>query len=269
MRPFIKWAGGKARLLSQILPLLPSPESVTTYYEPFLGGGSVFLATDYNKCILSDANEILIGAYKAVQLEPSDVIEGNLKMQEHYRSLDTEDRKTHYYRMREWFNAGHYNLFIFLNKTCFNGLWRVSKKSGFNVPHGRYKNPVIVDAENIRAISKKLRGVELTSCDYAETISRATDGDFIYCDPPYIPESPTANFTSYTAEGFGYQDHVRLRDALGTSRADVRWAVSNSDTPQTRELYKGYHFHELQVQRSISANGAKRKVVNELLITNY
>lgn len=273
MKPILKWAGGKTRLLKQIRSLLPKPETVEVYHEPFFGGGAVFFDSDYGPSVLSDANEKLIRFYSIVKDDPKNVILVNSYLEREYKSLRrAESKKEFFNHIRCRFNKWDcpFEFFLFLNKTCFNGLYRVNKKGEFNVPHGRYKNPTILDRDAIKEASGKFAGAELHWQGFSESLDMVRDGDFVYCDPPYVPESATADFTSYTKDGFGYQDQVDLRDKLnGLNVQGIRWAVSNSDTPQVRELYAGYNFHELQVRRSISRKASTRKVVTELFITNY
>lgn len=266
-RPLIKWAGGKASLLPEILSRLP--EKINTYYEPFLGGGAVFFALAaekrFDRAVLLDVNADLITTYSAVANDLENVIrrlkhyaKGHCEMQFYaVRKLDPKKLNP----------AERAARFIYLNKTCFNGLYRVNKKGEFNVPFGSYKNPMICDEENLQAVSSVLSKVTIAAHDFG-AVSLARRGDAVYCDPPYAPLSETSNFTSYTAGGFGAQEQTRLRDfAKKLDAQGVRVLLSNSDTPFVREIYKGFRIEEVRARRSINSKGGKRGEVGELLIS--
>jgi DNA adenine methylase len=262
-RPFLKWAGGKTALLPEILPRLP--KKIGTYYEPFVGGGAVFFALAaerFERAVLGDANENLIETYFSIKEDLGMVIP-LLKL--HARKHSEE----YFYKVRA--NPGQYIAarMIYLNKTCFNGLYRVNKKGEFNVPFGKYTNPTICDEENLRAVSAVLYKVEFFPGDFEVTVQDAEKGDAVYFDPPYAPLSETANFTTYTAGGFGFDHQIRLRDvAKRLITRGVHVLLSNSDTPLVRDLYKkGFKIEEVQAPRRVNSKGGKRGNVGELLIS--
>lgn len=271
-KPFLKWSGGKAKVIRHIEPLLP--EAWGVYYEPFLGGGALFfhLASRQSmagRAVLSDINERLVRTYRAVRDDVEEVIEA---LQRHKKFHTPE----YYYTTRgdgtidEQSDVAVAAWFIYLNKTCFNGLHRVNKKGEFNVPLGRYTNPMICDAENLRACSQALQGVDILRRSFHEVIAGPSAGDFTYFDPPYVPLTKTANFTAYSAEGFGYDEQARLvLLAWRLANRGVHVLLSNSDTPLTRDLYRADHFtcHSIRIGRSVSCKGDSREAVGELLIT--
>lgn len=265
--PFCKWAGGKTALLPEILPRLPA--KINTYYEPFVGGGAVFFALAaekrFKRAVLGDANEELIGTYAAIKEEVEAVIR-NLQ-----RSAE-EHSKGYYYAVRASaprHPAARAARMIYLNRTCFNGLYRVNKSGGFNVPFGDYENPTICDEENLRAVSSVLQDVPFLPGDFVRSTMRAKRGDAVYFDPPYVPASDTASFTAYTKGGFGPAEQERLRDVvLRLSKSGVHVLLSNSDTPSVRKLYaKGFKIEEVSAPRRINSKGGKRGNVGELLIS--
>lgn len=264
--PFLKYAGGKTALLPEILSRLP--KKIGTYYEPFIGGGAVFFALAaegrFKNAVIGDANEELIRTYRALARNV-DVVVRHLKKhvyeEEHYYFVRAKNPRI----LSDAVAAAR---FIYLNRTCFNGLYRVNKKGLFNVPFGAYTNPTICDEENLRAVSKVLRKVEIVSASFEPTVELARRGDVIYCDPPYFPLSVTANFTTYTVDGFGLADQTRLRDfAKKLDARGVRVLLSNSDTPLVRKLYRGFKIEEVQAPRRVNSKVGKRGNVGELLIS--
>lgn len=271
-RPFIKWVGGKGRLLPQLRPLLPEGAADGVYFEPFLGGGAMFFdLAPKGMSVLSDANEHLVNLYACVRVRVEDVID-----RLHALESGGHDRAT-YYQARERFNTVgdpvlRAALFIYLNKTCFNGLYRVNRKGEFNVSHGRHRRgrPTILDEDALRAASCALEKSMFLSVDFEAVMRLAMSDDFVYLDPPYEPASRTANFTSYTAGGFSQDDQRRLRDAcVDLDRRGARFMMSNSDVPFVRELYADFRIHEVQARRAINADGSKRGPVGEVVVTNY
>lgn len=261
--PFLKWAGGKRALVPEIARLAPG--SFGNYYEPFLGGGAVFFALDsrIRNAYLSDVNSELIITYRMVQRRARLLIE---RLASHEKK---HSRIRYYYKVRE--QHSHKQAvdvaarFIYLNKTCFNGLYRVNKSGLFNVPKGSYKNPAICDEANLRAVSGVLRKASLLIRDFGKLTP--SDGDFVYCDPPY-----DGTFTAYDAGGFGEDDQHRLRDAVEHWRAaGAKVLLSNSDTPLIRRLYRAKHFklHEVQAPRNINCKSNGRTPAAELLIKSY
>lgn len=273
--PFVKWAGGKSQLIPQIIRLMPS--RFARYFEPFLGGGAVFFHTaSYNRnAFLSDINVDLINAYKIIRNNVEELITALKYHQDEY----TKSPKSYYYRLRDKTkglnkieNAAR---FITLNKTCYNGLYRVNKKGFFNVPIGRYKNPLICDPVNLRKMSIVLSqsASYLGVIDYKKIlVEKADKDDFVYLDPPFHPISNTANFTSYTNSGFSFEDQKELATIFKElTRRGCKLLLSNSNTEEIRRLYSDFsHLTELAlVNRSINAVGSKRVGHVELLIRNY
>jgi len=273
--PFVKWAGGKSQLIPQIIRLMPS--RFARYFEPFLGGGAVFFHTaSYNRnAFLSDINVDLINAYKIIRNNVEELITALKYHQDEY----TKSPKSYYYQLRDKTkglnkieNAAR---FITLNKTCYNGLYRVNKKGLFNVPIGRYKNPLICDPVNLRKMSIVLSqsASYLGVIDYKKIlVEKADKDDFVYLDPPFHPISNTANFTSYTNSGFSFEDQKELATIFKElTRRGCKLLLSNSNTEEIRRLYSDFsHLSELAlVNRSINAVGSKRVGHVELLIRNY
>jgi len=267
-RPFVKWAGGKRALLDQILKRLPT--KIVEYYEPFLGGGAVFFALAnekrFEKATLGDANSELAVTYRTLARHPDELIA-------ELQALAKKHCEDFYYTVRA---RNPYDLALparaarlsYLNKTGFNGLYRVNRKGAFNVSFGDYKNPTICDDDALRAAAKALAGVGILDVDFEETVLTARRGDAVYFDPPYVPVSTTANFTSYSKAGFGPADQERLRDVAEKLIArGVYVLLSNSDTPLVWKLYKGFELSEVRARRSINSNGGKRGTVGELLIS--
>lgn len=268
-RPFLKAVGGKTALLTEILLRLPT--KICTYYEPFLGGGAVFFALArerrFERAMLADTNEEFGCAYKALGNDVDEVIlelKKHVYEEKHYYSVRAQDprkldRNTRAARL------------IYLNKTGFNGLYRVNKRGEFNVPFGRYTNPTICDEQNLRAVADVLveTNASVTSLDFEKSVSTAVRGDAVYFDPPYVPASKTANFTGYTAGGFTKDDQERLRNVAEKLVArGIHVLLSNSDTPLVRELYDGFKIEEVQAPRRVNSKGSKRGNVGELLISS-
>jgi DNA adenine methylase len=265
--PFLKWVGSKRFLASEILPRLP--KKIKTYYEPFVGGGAVFFALAaegrFERAVIGDANEELMNVYAMISMYPTHLTR--------FLSDFAQDEKT-YYKIRAQDPAtlslrDRAARTIYLNKVGFNGLYRVNRKGGFNVPWGRQEGRTLFDEENIVACSTALRDLTtLASLDFENTVFPARRGDAIYYDPPYLPVSTTANFTSYTAGGFTLNDQERLRDnAMALVKRGVHVLLSNSDTPLVRKLYKGFKIEEVQAPRRVNSKGSKRGNVGELLIS--
>jgi DNA adenine methylase len=264
-RPFLKWAGGKKQLLEPILAKLP--KAIATYHEPFVGGGAVFfeLAKEgrFERAVLSDSNEDLIECYRAIQCHVDELIEA-LKAYRH----SEED----YYRVRASRPARRAERaarIIYLNKTGFNGLYRVNRSGEFNVPFGRYKNPTICDEPNLRAVSEALANVELQVSDFERAAASAKPGDAVYFDPPYLPISKTSYFTAYDRGSFGISEHERLAQVFADmTRRGVPAVLSNSDTPETRELYRDFDLATVLATRAINSKVDGRGAISEILVTN-
>jgi DNA adenine methylase len=277
VRPFLKWAGGKAKLAPEIVASVPP--AFRAYHEPFLGAGAVFFALGnagmVREAFLGDANSDLIACYEAVRDDTESLIDALELLAANYRSRDLAGRTALYYEQRAAVAIAPVERaarFIFLNRTCYNGLYRVNRSGQFNVPHGRYKNPRIVDAGALRATAAALAGVELRAGDFADACARAESGDFVYLDPPYQPLSPTSSFTSYTRAAFDGSGQERLRDAFEelTGRG-VAAMLSNSAHPVIKDLYsgRGYTTREVPMSRSINSVGTRRSAIPEYLITNF
>ena len=275
--PFVKWAGGKAQLLSQLEPFFPT--DFRGYVEPFAGGGAVFFYL-YRQgrlagkpSLLIDSLEDLITCYRAIQNRVEDLI---VELQRHEPH---KHDKEYFYQVRAWDRAPGYAQrdeieraarFLFLNRTCYNGLYRVNRRAEFNVPVGRHGNPTICAADNLRAVSQALQGVVVRAGDFSLCLETAAAGDFVYLDPPYDPLSNTANFTSYTSDDFGAGDQQRLAELFRTlDDRGCRVMLSNSSTPFIRDLYGDYGQIEVQANRAISSKGNARGPIPELLVMNY
>jgi DNA adenine methylase len=265
--PVIKWVGGKTKLLPELLERMP--ERFNRYYEPFAGGAALFFRVSPASGVLNDYNPDLINLYKVLGRDVSSVI----KRLEYYREHHSE---SHYYSVRErwndreekWATADRAATFIYLNKTCFNGLWRVNRSGAFNVPIGRYVDPPICVPETLRAAHAVLARAELRNMDYRSAVDDAKRGDFIYFDPPYDPVTTTANFTSYTNSTFGPEQQKELAETARKLVArGCKVMLSNSDTPLIRQLYKGFTIDRVMVSRAINSNAAKRGEVAEVIAT--
>lgn len=261
-KPFVKWAGGKRSLIPKISEHLP--QDISQYHEPFVGGGAVFFAFQHliDKANLADLNEELVMAYSVVTNHTEKLIEClNLHAQNHAKDIG------YYMKIRRQTPENLIDTvarFLYLNKTCYNGLYRVNKSGQFNVPKGNYKNPNICDPENLRAVAKVLKKVNIRMGQFDKSISPQL-GDFVYCDPPY-----DGTFTGYQPDGFDKGDQARLKEKVDVWTAiGVQVMVSNSDTPFIRNLYQGYTLHTITAPRSISCKGHKREKAAEVLITNY
>jgi DNA adenine methylase len=278
-KPFVKWVGGKRQLLSELDSRVP--ENIDVYFEPFLGGGALFfhLANKISQAYLSDKNEELITAYHAIRSNPNNLIRElstHKNTEEHFQQIRDADRDVDY--KWNWSPIQKAARFIYLNKTCFNGLYRVNSSGEFNVPFGNYPNPKIVDEENIFACHQVLNqpGVFLQSRSYDSVYSDIQSlvnlgrSVFVYLDPPYIPLSVTSSFTQYNKDGFTMKDQKELLsfcDAL--TNIGVKWMQSNSSAPIVFDLYKKYKVDVVSAHRGVSANPLARKIVSETIIRNY
>lgn len=290
-KPFLKWAGGKSQLLKEIRNYYPfRDKSIIKYAEPFVGGGAVLfdILSKYSlkEIYISDINAELINTYKMIRDNPDKLIKILSNMKNEFISLNINDRKNYYLYKRERFNFLKINdneamekaaLMIFLNKTCFNGLFRVNKKGLFNVPMGAYKNPLIFDKENIYAVSEKLKNVNIVCGDYKKSADFIDKYTFVYIDPPYRPLTNTANFTTYTTELFYDDKQKELANFVhDIHQKGTKVLVSNSDPKNVTtednffdNIYKGYHIKRIEATRMINCNGAARGKIKELLISNF
>jgi DNA adenine methylase len=279
-RPVVKWAGGKSRLLNHLIEDLPR-ESFKRYAEPFCGGGAMFfrLAAEkrFKKAFLADKNPELVVLYQVIQKNVKALIKELAGVQKAHYALSSEDERSgHFYRMRDntkgLSRVARAARFIFLNKTCFNGLWRVNASGRFNVPFGKYAKPRILDVEALEAAHEALQLAEIYEGDFSTILSELKPGDFAYFDPPYVPLSKTANFTAYAADRFGLDEQKRLANKLVDLRkSGVHAMLSNASTPEIRTVYetRGLFVHTIRASRSINSNPRKRGEVDELVVTTY
>lgn len=273
-KPFVKWVGGKRQLLAQFRKLnLYPPElfdiKTGKYFEPFVGGGAVFFDLLPEKGFLSDLNKELVTTYNVIKNDVDGLIASLKKHKtdkEYFIKIRAQDPN----------NLSDLNVasrFIFLNRTCFNGMYRVNSKGGFNVPYGKYTNPLICDEDNLKKVNKALQDIEIKHQDYKEVLKKAKKGDFIYFDPPYYPVSKTASFTSYTAESFLDKEQIELRDTvLELHKRGCYVMLSNSDTPFINKIYsgfKGIRINKVEAGRAINSKGSGRGKITEVLVTNY
>lgn len=268
-RPFLKWVGGKSQLLGQLSAWVP--ERYGRYFEPFLGGGAMFFSHLPENAVLADANDELVDCYTAIRDDLEAVMEAleqHRYEKDYYYEVRAQDRKA----LPVVERAART---IFLNKTGFNGLYRVNSKGLFNVPFGRYSNPRICDRVNLPECSKALANVEIRHTDFEDIVNDAQSGDFIYLDPPYVPLNATANFTAYTAGGFGPDEQRRLASSLARAhRRGVKFLLSNADSPVTRELYSelldepGVDLDVVLARRNVNSNAKRRGRVTEVVVFN-
>ncbi|HEM3669171.1 TPA: DNA adenine methylase [Streptococcus suis] len=272
LQPFTKWTGGKRQLLPVIKSLMP--DNYNSYFEPFIGGGAVFFELIPKKAIINDFNSELINCYRQIKDNPQKLIELLVEHQknnskDYYLELRSVDRDDRIHAMTDTERAAR---IMYMLRVDFNGLYRVNSKNQFNVPYGRYKNPKIVDSDLILSISQYLNNNNITilTGDFEKAVEDAGAGDFVYFDPPYIPLSETSAFTSYTHEGFSYEDQVRLRDVF--RKLDKKGAyvmLSNSSSPLVEELYKGFNVHKVEATRTNGAKASSRGKISEFIVTNY
>ena len=298
-KPFLKWVGGKRQLLEQFEKLYPIDlkiKKIKNYYEPFVGGGAVFfdIAQNYEveNAFLYDINDELILTYKVIQKDVQKLIEFLFRYDKQYKKLSEEDRKLFYYEIRQNYNLQRFNIdyrkysdnwvpraaqTIFLNKTCFNGLFRFNSKGEFNSPVGKYKNPKILDEQNLLNVSKLLEIATIKKADFSEVKKDIKENSFVYFDPPYRPISKTASFTSYSK--FNFQDDEQLKLASLFYELDQqghKLMLSNSDPKNTNPeddffetIYSAYNITRVDAKRSINSNGSKRNSIKEIVVTNY
>ena len=293
VKPFLKWAGGKGQLLTEIEKYYPFEDGkITKYAEPFVGGGAVLFDIlskyDLKKVYISDINAELINTYRIIRDNIDELVAMLMVMQSEFVPMDTEHRKIYYMAKRERFNDLKLNgnedvniekaaLMIFLNKTCFNGLFRVNKKGLFNVPMGSYKNPMICDEENLRAVSEKLQNVKIVCGDYRESADFIDENTFVYFDPPYRPITDTASFTAYTENLFNDEEQIELaRFVDDMHKKGAKVVISNSDPKNSNpednffdNIYSSHKIKRVEATRMINCNSEARGKIKELLISNY
>lgn len=298
-RPFLKWAGGKTQLLSEFNKRLPPElknEKITRYAEPFIGGGAVFFwlsnTFSFEHSYICDVNEELVLSYKVIRESVKDLIAELGNLQSEYLSKDEEERERFYYEIRNSFNKklpeidfNNYSSewveraarIIFLNRTCFNGLFRVNMKGEFNVPFGKYKNPDILNEDNLNEVAALLKTTQILSGDFTSIREFVDDQTFVYFDPPYRPLNHTSSFTSYSKNGFSDKDQIRLVEFFRElDEKGAKCMLSNSD-PQNEDpedtffddLFSDYYIERVPARRIINSDGSNRGDINELIITNY
>ena len=293
IKPFLKWAGGKGQLLREIEKYYPFENTVITKYaEPFLGGGAVLFDIlskyDLEEVYISDINAELINTYRIIRDDIDELVSILEVMQNEFIERDTVERKSYYMSKRELFNDLNITgdetiniekaaLMIFLNKTCFNGLFRVNKKGMFNVPMGSYKNPMICDEKNLCAVSEKLQKVDIVCGDYRKSSEFIDKNTFVYFDPPYRPITGTANFTAYTENAFNDKEQIELaKFVYSMNRKGAKIVISNSDPKNSDieddffdNIYAGYKIKRVDATRMINCNSEARGKIKELLISNF
>lgn len=278
LRPFLKWAGGKRQLLPELMKYKPIgfSKSKNTYYEPFVGGGAFLFELERKKAVINDKNQELINCYKVVRDSVDELIE-------ELRNHDNNDNSEYYYHIRQLDRKSEAEFksecpikragrIIYLNKTCYNGLFRVNSQGQFNVPYGKYKNPKILDEAVLRAVSKylNLKGITILNTDFLEAVENAKKGDFIYFDPPYDPVSNTASFTGYDINGFNKEQQKRLKEVFDElHKKGCKIMLSNSKTGFILDLYRGYRVETVKATRNINSKAFKRGKVDEVLVMNY
>lgn len=298
-KPFLKWVGGKRQLLEQFEDFYPNElkaKKIKNYYEPFVGGGAVFfdVAQNYEveNAYLYDINDELILCYKVIQKDVYKLIEFLNKYEKLYKKLSEKKQKEYYYEIRDSFNLNRFNIdydiysenwiprvaqIIFLNKTCFNGLFRFNSKGAFNSPQGRYKNPKILDEQNLLNVSKLLEIATIKKADFKEVTNDIKENSFVYFDPPYRPISKTSSFTSYTKLGFEDDQQIQLASLFyDLDKQGSKLMLSNSDPKNTdpeddffESIYSNFNINRVNAKRSINSKADKRKSIKEIVVTNY
>lgn len=296
VRPFVKWVGGKSKLIPQMEQYYPKElkeNKIDVYIEPFVGGGAIIIdiLKKYNikKTYAFDINKNLINCYNIIKEKVESLVLNLKKLEEEYLKLDDENRKEYYYDIRKKYNSINVEnekealekttYFIFLNKTCFNGLYRENRRGQFNVPIGKYKNPTICDEKNLIELSKLIKNVTFINGDYRESYKYIEENTFIYFDPPYRPINKTSSFTSYSKEDFNDENQKELGEyfrKINDNNSNVKLMLSNSNPKNNNEeddffeqIYNGFKINEIKANRMINSNKEKRGKISELLITNY
>lgn len=270
--PFLKWVGGKRQIIPEISTHLPKNISTLNYCEPFLGGGALFFHLEPRKAVINDCNDELINVYRVIKNNLDELLLDLKKHENHpdyFYQIRCVDRQPEFNKMT---NIQHASRIIYLNKTCFNGLYRVNSLGEFNSPFGRYTNPNIINEPILRAVSDYLNSAEITILneDYKTVLNTLTTDTFVYLDPPYHPISESSNFTGYVQGGWSEIYQIRLKEACDDlNNKGVKFLLSNSATPLIKHLYSDYKIHLVNAKRSINSDGKKRGQIEELLIKNY
>lgn len=266
--PIVKWVGGKRQLMFELLKNMP--KSCNRYFEPFIGGGALFFELQPENAYISDMNEELINLYSVVRDNVYELISDLNKHEvskEYFLEIRNLDRTDEYKNLS---NVQRASRFIYLNRTCFNGLYRVNSQGQFNVPYGNYKNPRIVDENNLLNCSELLKNTEIKCADFSEILTKVKRGDFVYFDPPYVPLNETSSFTSYTKDGFDMDMQFKLREVCDElDSMGVMFMLSNSDTKFVNELYSNYEIKKVFASRAVNANAEGRGKITEVLVRNY
>ena len=266
--PLVKWVGGKRQLMPELLKNMPI--SFKRYFEPFIGGGALFFELQPYNAYISDMNEELINLYCVVRDNVFELITDLNKhkiTKEYYIKIRNLDRTSKYKKLT---NVQRASRFIYLNRTCFNGLYRVNSKGEFNVPFGNYKNPKIIDVDNLLNCSSLLKNTEIKHADFSAILECAQKGDFVYFDPPYVPLNETSSFTSYTKNGFDMEMQIKLNEVCNELNSmGVKFMLSNSDTTVINELYSNYRIEKVLASRQVNANAEGRGKITEVLVRNY
>lgn len=272
MKPFTKWTGGKRKLLPILTELIP--DDFNRYYEPFIGGGALLFKLLPRDAIINDFNEELINSYLQIRDNPNELIDllaehKDKNSKDYYIYIRSADRDG---RIEDMTDVERAARILYMLRVDFNGLYRVNSKNQFNVPYGRYKNPKILDEDLIYEVSGYLNAnnIQILQGDFANAVADAVDGDLVYFDPPYIPLSETSSFTSYTHEGFSYEDQVRLRNTVrDLTRRGVKVILSNSSSPLVEDLYQEFNLHYVDASRTNGAKPTSRGKIKEIIVTNY
>ena len=270
--PFLKWVGGKRQLIPEIKKRLPKGLLNHPYYEPFIGGGALFFELQPRQAVISDYNEELINVYKIIKESPNELIEDLKKHEntaEYFYEIRSVDRQPLFNHLT---NIERASRIIYLNKTCYNGLYRVNNAGEFNSPFGKYKNPNIVNEPVIRAVSKYLNSaqIQILNGDYEAILKNIPTNSFVYLDPPYHPISESSNFTGYVQGGWDEKDQLRLRIVCNAlNDKGVKFLLSNSSSDFIKDIYSDYNIHVVQANRAVNSDSSKRGQVDEFLISNY
>ncbi|HDO9489876.1 TPA: DNA adenine methylase [Clostridioides difficile] len=270
VQPVLKWVGGKRQLLNEIEKYIPNGNY--KYYEPFIGGGAVFFSVQPKNAVINDFNEELINVYMVIKNNLEELLldlSTHKVTEEYYYEIRAIDRSEEY---KSWSNIKKASRFLYLNKTCYNGLYRVNSSGYFNTPFGRYKNPNIINETVLRAVNKYLNKnkIDIRCGDFEEALKGIRKNSFVYFDPPYEPISDSSNFTGYTANGFNQSEQKRLKELCDRlDKKGVKFLLSNSNTEFIRTLYKDYKIEIVHANRAINSNASKRGEVEEVLIRNY
>lgn len=270
--PFLKWVGGKRQLIPEIKKILPRGILSQSYYEPFIGGGALFFELQPRRAVINDSNEELINVYRVIKDNPTELIEDLKKHKntaEYFYQIRAMDRQPLFAKLN---NIERASRVIYLNKTCYNGLYRVNSAGEFNSPFGKNRNPNIVNEPVIKAVSNYLNTAEIQilNNDYQLVLQNIPANSFVYLDPPYHPISDSSNFTGYVKGGWSEKDQIRLRDVCDDmNRKGIKFLLSNSASDFIKDIYSAYHIHQVRANRFVNSVSSKRGQINEFLINNY